>query len=140
LGDARQQLTREFELLAGKIFEEKQERFSKQSKENLEGTLNPLREQLTEFRKRVEDVYERETRDRMSLRAELGHLQELNQRMSQEALNLTRALKGETKTQGNWGEVVLERVLEESGLRKGHEYETQAAMRDDSGKRRYPRS
>lgn len=138
LADAKQQLTREFELLAGKIFEEKQERFARQSKENLEGTLNPLREQLTDFRKRVEDVYERETRDRMSLRTELGHLKELNQRMSDEALNLTRALKGETKTQGNWGEVVLERVLEESGLRKGHEYETQLAMRDDAGKRRYP--
>ncbi|MET0378615.1 MAG: DNA recombination protein RmuC [Spongiibacteraceae bacterium] len=138
LADAKQQLTREFELLAGKIFEEKQERFSKQSKENLEGTLNPLREQLTEFRKRVDDVYDRETRDRMSLRTELGHLKELNLRMNDEALKLTRALKGETKTQGNWGEVILERVLEESGLRKGHEYETQLAMRDDSGKRRYP--
>lgn len=138
LTEAKQQLTREFELLAGKIFEEKQERFSKQSKENLEGTLNPLREQLTEFRKRVDDVYDREARDRMSLRSELGHLKELNQRMSEEALNLTRALKGGTKTQGNWGEIVLERVLEESGLRKGHEYETQIAMRDDAGKRRYP--
>lgn len=138
LNDARQQLSREFEALAAKIFDEKQERFATQSKAGLEVTLNPLREQLTEFRKRVEDVYERETRDRMSLRTELGHLQELNQRMSQEALNLTRALKGETKTQGNWGEVVLERVLEESGLRKGHEYETQQAMRDEAGKRRYP--
>ncbi len=138
LAEAKQQLTREFELLAGKIFEEKQERFSKQSKDNLEGTLNPLREQLTEFRKRVDDVYDRETRDRMSLRTELGHLKELNLRMNDEALKLTRALKGETKTQGNWGEVILERVLEESGLRKGHEYETQLAMRDDSGKRRYP--
>ena len=138
LTEARQQLSREFEQLAGKIFEEKQERFAKQSKENIDLTLTPLREQLTEFRKRVEDVYERETRDRMSLRTELGHLKELNQRMSQEAINLTRALKGETKTQGNWGEVVLERVLEESGLRKGHEYETQLAMRDEAGKRRYP--
>jgi DNA recombination protein RmuC len=138
LTDAKQQLTREFETLAAKIFDEKQERFTKQSKEHIDLTLNPLREQLTEFRKRVEDVYERETRDRMSLRTELGHLKELNQRMSEEALNLTRALKGETKTQGNWGEIVLERVLEESGLRKGHEYETQLAMRDYSGRRRYP--
>lgn len=138
LADAKQQLTREFEALAAKIFDEKQERFTKQSKEHIDLTLNPLREQLTDFRKRVEDVYERETRDRMSLRTELGHLKELNQRMSEEALNLTRALKGETKTQGNWGEIVLERVLEESGLRKGHEYETQLAMRDDSGRRRYP--
>ncbi len=111
LTDAKQQLTREFETLAAKIFDEKQERFTKQSKEHIDLTLNPLREQLTEFRKRVEDVYERETRDRMSLRTELGHLKELNQRMSEEALNLTRALKGETKTQGNWGEIVLERVI-----------------------------
>jgi len=138
LNDARQQLAREFEMLASKIFDEKQERFTKQSKENIEGTLNPLREQLTEFRKRVDDVYDRETRDRMSLRTELGHLKELNLRMNDEALKLTRALKGETKTQGNWGEVILERVLEESGLRKGHEYETQLAMQDESGKRRYP--
>lgn len=138
LGEARQQLSQEFQLLAQRIFEEKSERFSQQSKLNLEQTLNPLREQLTEFRKRVEDVYDKESRDRVSLRAELGHLKDLNQRMSEEALNLTRALKGDNKAQGNWGEVVLERVLEESGLRKGFEYETQLAARDDTGRRRHP--
>jgi DNA recombination protein RmuC len=138
LADAKQQLTLEFETLAQKILEEKSERFTKQNQVNIENTLNPLREQLTEFRKRVDDVYDKDSKDRTSLRAELNHLQTLNQRIGEEALNLTRALKGDNKAQGNWGEVVLERVLEESGLRKGHEYETQVALSDDAGKRRNP--
>ena len=138
LAEAKQQLTLEFETLAQKILEEKSERFTKQNQTNIETTLNPLREQLTEFRKRVEDVYDKDSKDRTSLRAELSHLQNLNQRIGEEALNLTRALKGDNKTQGNWGEVVLERVLEESGLRKGHEYETQVALRSDEGQRRNP--
>lgn len=138
LGEARQQLSQEFQVLAQRIFDDKSERFSLQNKTGLESTLGPLREQLTEFRKRVEDVYDRESRDRVSLRAELGQLKALNQRLGEEALNLTRALKGDNKAQGNWGEVVLERVLEESGLRKGQEYETQLSARDDSGRRRHP--
>jgi DNA recombination protein RmuC len=138
LNDAKQQLSHEFQVLAQRIFEEKSERFAQQNKTNIDGTLNPLREQLSEFRKRVDTVYDKDSQDRSSLRAELQQLKELNQRMSQEALNLTRALKGDNKAQGNWGEVVLERVLEESGLRKGHEYETQLAMTSDEGRRRYP--
>lgn len=138
LGEAKQQLSHEFQTLAQRIFDEKSERFTKQNRESIEGTLNPLREQLLEFRKRVEDVYDKENKDRASLRTELGHLKELNQRMSVEALNLTRALKGDNKAQGNWGEVVLERVLEESGLRKGHEYETQVALIDSEGRRFQP--
>ena len=138
LADAKQQLTLEFETLAQKILEEKTERFTKQNQANLETTLNPLREQLVEFRKRVEDVYDKDSKDRTSLRAELSHLQNLNQRIGEEALNLTRALKGDNKAQGNWGEVVLERVLEESGLRKGHEYETQVTLHSDEGQRRNP--
>ena len=138
LAEAKQQLTLEFETLAQKILEEKTERFTKQNQTNIETTLNPLREQLSEFRKRVEDVYDKDSKDRTSLRAELNHLQTLNQRIGEEALNLTRALKGDNKAQGNWGEVVLERVLEESGLRKGHEYETQVALRSDEGQRRHP--
>ncbi len=135
---ARQQLTQEFQALAGRIFDEKSERFGKQSQSALETTLNPLKEQLSQFRQRVETVYDSENKERSQLRAELNQLKELNRRMSEEALSLTRALKGENKTAGNWGEVVLERVLEESGLRKGHEYETQFASRDDSGRRRHP--
>ncbi len=138
LSDAKQQLSHEFQVLAQRIFEEKSERFAQQNKTNIDGTLNPLREQLSEFRKRVDTVYDKESQDRASLRVELQQLKELNQRMSQEALNLTRALKGDNKAQGNWGEVVLERVLEESGLRKGHEYETQLAITSDEGRRRYP--
>jgi len=138
LAEAKQQLSHEFQTLAQRIFEEKSERFTKQNRENIEGTLNPLREQLLEFRKRVDDVYDKESKDRTSLRAELSHLKELNQRMSIEALNLTRALKGDNKAQGNWGEVVLERVLEESGLRKGHEYETQVALANTEGRRFQP--
>lgn len=138
LAETRTQLTQQFESLAQRIFEEKSTRFSQQNQASLDGTLKPLREQLQEFRKRVEDVYDRESKDRVSLRAELGHLKELNQRMSQEALNLTRALKGDNKAQGGWGEVVLERVLEESGLRKGHEYEVQLAAAGDDGRRRHP--
>ena len=138
LTEAKQQLTLEFETLAQKILEEKSERLTKQNQANIETTLNPLREQLSEFRKRVEEVYDKDSKDRSSLRAELGHLQQLNQRIGEEALNLTRALKGDNKAQGNWGEVVLERVLEESGLRKGHEYDTQVALRSDEGQRRNP--
>lgn len=138
LQEAREQLTREFEALAQRIFEEKSQRLTQQNQSQLETTLTPLRQQLGEFRQRIDDVYDKETRDRASLRSELVHLKELNQRMSQEALNLTRALKGDNKMQGNWGEVVLERVLEESGLRKGHEYETQFTAQADDGKRRRP--
>ncbi len=138
LTEAREQLRVEFERLAGRIFEDKQAKFSASSRETLEQSLNPLREQLGEFRKRMDVVYDSENRDRSSLRQELKNLQELNQRISKEALNLTRALKGDSKAQGNWGEVILERVLEESGLHKGREYETQASFTDEQGRRRQP--
>jgi DNA recombination protein RmuC len=138
LKDAKEQLTREFESLANRIFEEKSERFSKNSKTTLDGAINPLREQLSDFKKKVEDVYDKESKERVSLLSELGHLKELNQQMSKDALNLTKALKGDNKAQGNWGEVILERVLEESGLHKGREYETQVSLKDDEGRRRSP--
>lgn len=138
LQKARKQLEDEFSNLANRIFEEKSERFLKTNKETLAATLDPLRTQLKDFRSKVEDVYDRETRDRLSLKHELTALKELNQRMSEDAVNLTRALKGDKKTQGNWGEIVLERVLEESGLRKGHEYETQFSATSGDGQRRQP--
>lgn len=138
LQTARKQLEDQFSVLANRIFEEKSQRFLKTNQDSLKTTLDPLKTQLKEFRARVEDVYERESRDRLSLRHELKHLKELNQRMSEDAVNLTRALKGDKKTQGNWGEIVLERVLEESGLRKGHEYETQLSATSSSGQRRQP--
>lgn len=138
LQGARKQLGEEFNNLAQRIFEEKSQRMQQSSKETLLATLDPLKTQINDFRKRVEDVYDRETRDRVSLRHELGQLKELNQQMSADAVNLTRALKGDKKAQGNWGEVVLERVLEESGLRKGHEYDTQVSAMASDGKRRLP--
>jgi DNA recombination protein RmuC len=92
--------------------------------------LKPFRDQLSDFRQRVETVHTTETRDRQALRSEIKSLQELNRQITEEASNLTRALKGDKKIQGNWGELVLERVLERSGLRKGIEYETQGSYRD----------
>jgi DNA recombination protein RmuC len=138
LQTAREQMKTEFSLLANRIFEEKSEKMVQNNKTSLETTLGPLKTQLTDFRKKVEDVYDKETRDRVSLRAELEQLKKLNTQMSEDAINLTRALKGDKKTQGNWGEVVLERVLEQSGLRKGTEYETQVNLLAEDGSRRLP--
>nr|WP_191964436.1 DNA recombination protein RmuC [Marinobacter confluentis] len=128
----RDALKQEFENLANKIFEQKSERFSQQTRTSLDTLLNPFRDQLQDFRKRVEDVYTSETRDRQALRSEIKSLQELNKQITEEASNLTRALKGDKKMQGNWGEVILERVLERSGLRKGIEYDTQGSYRDEN--------
>ncbi|PHQ24711.1 DNA recombination protein RmuC [Marinobacter guineae] len=126
----RDALKQEFENLANKIFEQKSERFSQQTRTSLDTLLNPFRDQLQDFRKRVEDVYTSETRDRQALRSEIKSLQDLNRQITEEASNLTRALKGDKKIQGNWGELILERVLEKSGLRKGVEYDTQGSYRD----------
>lgn len=138
LQSAREQMKAEFNALANRIFEEKSQRIVQTNKVSLEGTLGPLKDQLTDFKKKVEDVYDKETRDRVSLRSELEQLKNLNTQMSEDALNLTRALKGDKKTQGNWGEVVLERVLEQSGLRKGTEYETQVSLTAPDGSKRFP--
>jgi len=135
---ASEKMTAEFNNLANRIFEEKTERLLQTNKSSLESTLSPLKSQLSDFRKKVEDVYDKETRDRVSLRLELEQLKNLNTQLSQDAINLTRALKGDKKTQGNWGEVVLERVLEQSGLRKGSEYETQVSLQAQDGSKRFP--
>ena len=126
----RDALKQEFENLANRIFDQKSERFSQQTRTSLDSLLNPFRDQLQDFRKRVEDVYTSETRDRQALRSEIKSLQDLNRQITEEAANLVRALKGDKKIQGNWGELILERVLERSGLRKGVEYETQGSFRD----------
>jgi DNA recombination protein RmuC len=138
LQQAREDLGQEFENLANRIFDDKSERFRAMSASNLDQTLTPLRLQLREFKSRVEDVYDRETRDRVSLVHQIGELQALNRQISEDAVKLTNALKGDNKAQGTWGEVVLERLLEQSGLRKGHEYETQVALKSESGRRRNP--
>jgi DNA recombination protein RmuC len=138
LEQAEQRLTKEFENLANRIFEEKHQKFSEVSKTSVEALLNPMREQLGEFRKKVDDVYDKESRDRLSLHHEITNLKVLNERIGVDALNLTKALKGDSKVRGNWGEIQLERLLEQSGLTKGREYEVQANLKNDEGHRFRP--
>ena len=138
LEQAEKKMTDAFENLANRIIEEKSKKFTEQNKLNIGEVLNPLREQLGDFKKKIEDVYDKETKDRLSLYHEIKNLKTLNEQMSQDAINLTRALKGESKTRGNWGEVILERVLEESGLKNGREYETQGSFRDENNNRFSP--
>lgn len=132
-----QQMTEKFENLATRIFEDKSTRFADQNMKNLSTLLEPFKERLKDFEKKVEDTYSTERAERGSLRGELSKLMELNMRMSSEAQNLTRALKGDNKTMGNWGEMILESILERSGLRKGEEYiiqGTEMGLRNDEGK------
>ena len=138
LEQAEKKMADAFENLANRIIEEKSKKFTEQNKLNIGEVLNPLREQLGDFKKKIEDVYDKETRDRQSLYHEIKNLKTLNEQMSQDAINLTRALKGESKKRGNWGEVILERVLEESGLKNGREYETQGSFRDENNNRYMP--
>ncbi len=138
LNEARDQLKSEFQNLAQRIFDDKSRKFAEQNRISMDHLITPLKDQIGDFKKRVEDVYDKESRDRASLQTEIYHLKELNQRISKEALNLTRALKGDSKARGNWGEVVLERVLEASGLQKGREYETQVSLKDSNGTRYQP--
>lgn len=128
--DAEARLKTQFENLAGRIFDERSRQFTEHNKASLDHIVMPLREQLGEFKQRIETVYDNENKDRISLREEIVSLRRDTAQMNQEALNLTRALKGDKKAQGNWGEMILEKVLEQSGLRKGIEYETQGAFRD----------
>jgi DNA recombination protein RmuC len=132
-----QQMTEKFENLASKIFEDKSTRFADQNMKNLSTLLEPFKERLKDFEKKVEETYSTERAERGSLRGELSKLMELNMRMSSEAQNLTKALKGDNKTMGNWGEMILESLLERSGLRKGEEYIIQGidmGLRNDEGK------
>ncbi|TNC90398.1 MAG: DNA recombination protein RmuC [Alcanivorax sp.] len=138
LQEAKEQMKLEFQSIAHKLFEDKSEKFTQQNKSNMGEILNPLKDQLSEFKKKVEDVYDKESRDRVSLLQEIVSLKELNTRMSADALNLTKALKGDSKAQGNWGEMVLEKVLEASGLQKGREYETQGSFSNEDGQRLRP--
>jgi DNA recombination protein RmuC len=130
LEGARKRMSEEFQNLANRILEEKGKAFAEQSQGRLDALLKPVREQLDGFRRKVEEVHLHDTRERASLREQLELLKQLNQQMNDEARNLTRALKGDKKAQGNWGELVLEHVLEQCGLRAGHEYEVQGSYRD----------
>lgn len=138
LQEAKKQLGGEFENLANRIFESKQQQFSNSSKSLLETTLDPLKTQLTEFRRKVEDVYEKENAERNRLSGQIVELQNEARKIGQEAVGLAQALKGNTKSQGNWGEVILERLLEQSGLQKGREYDTQVRRTGADGERRAP--
>jgi len=133
LDDLQSKFTKEFENLAGKILEDKSRRFTEQNKENLDTILTPLKERIADFEKKVNDVYITETKERAALAEQLRYLHELNKQMSEEANNLTRALKGDTKTQGNWGEYILESILEKSGLVKGREFVIQETIKSDEG-------
>jgi DNA recombination protein RmuC len=138
LKEAKESLHDGFKNLANDIFESKQKEFKAQSKEQLSGVLDPLHERIKSFEKRVEQTYSDEAKERFSLVKEVKNLQALNSQIAQDAVNLTNALKGENKTQGIWGELVLERVLENSGLKKGSEYEVQVSLKQDDGKRYQP--
>ena len=138
LNSARDQMKTEFQNLANQILEEKSNHFTQKNKENLDGILIPLREQLSEFRKRTEDLNVQQEAGRAALFNELGHMKSLSLQISEDANNLAGALKGESKTQGTWGECQLERVLEMSGLEHGREYETQFQTHDDAGDRYVP--
>lgn len=134
----QEKFSREFENLANKILDEKSAKFTEQNKVNLTNLLNPLHEKIHLFEKRVEDTHKQSIDYQAALREQILGLSKMNEQMSREAVNLTRALKGDTKMQGNWGELVLERVLEKSGLEKGREYEVQQSFNTDEGKRVLP--
>jgi|TARA_B100000768_G_scaffold54299_1_gene52797 DNA recombination protein RmuC len=138
LQDAKELLSKEFENLANRIFEDKQAKFSTQSKEAIEVSLGPLRRDIGDFRKQVESVYDKENADRNKLVGQISELQKQTLQISADAVSLANALRGDNKAQGNWGEFVLEKLLEDSGLTKGREYDTQVALKDDEGKRRNP--
>lgn len=136
LKDVRDELTTQFKNLANDILEEKSKRFTEQNRSHLGLLLDPLQQKLAEFQTRVETVYDNETRDRTALGEQVRQLMALNQSLSEDAKNLTTALKGSSKTQGAWGELILERVLESAGLRKGEEYDVQESHGTEDGERR----
>lgn len=136
--NSEQRLSEQFENLANRIFEHSGRKVEEQNRQSLNGLLSPLREQLDGFRRQVQESFGQEARERHTLTHEIRNLQQLNAQMAQEALNLTKALKGDNKTQGNWGEVVLTRVLEASGLREGYEYETQVNIQLENNSRMQP--
>jgi len=134
----REKFTIEFKNLANEILDEKSKKFTEQNKTNLDQILKPLGEKIREFEKKVDDVYDKEAQQRFSLKEEVKRLAELNQQVSKGAHNLTQALKGQSKTQGNWGEMILENILERSGLVKDREYFIQKSYIDKDGKRLQP--
>ena len=128
----------EFKNLANEIFEEKSKKFTEQNRSNLDQLLKPLGEKIRDFEKKVGDAYDKEAQQRFSLKEEVKRLAELNKKIAEDAENLTRALKGDSKSQGNWGEMILESILERSGLAKDREYIVQPSFQGDDGRRMQP--
>ncbi len=138
LVQVREQMNKDFALLANRIFEEKSQRFTDQNKTNLDVILNPLKEKIREFEDKVDKAYKSEAAERNSLRGEIINLVEASARISNDAKNLAQALKGDQKMQGNWGELILDKVLERSGLTEGVEYKRQVSVQDENDKRVQP--
>ena len=134
LKHTREELQYQFKALAHEIFEDRSRNLTAQNNEKLDTMLQPFREQIHSFRNRIDTIFLEETKDRSSLKTEILQLRELNQQINREAKNLTEAITGNNKLLGTWGEMVLERLLEQSGLRKGHEYNTQVGLRDDNNR------
>ncbi len=134
----QEKFTKEFENLANKILDEKTSKFTEQNKENLKNILSPLQEKIQHFEKKVEDTHKESIDYHAALRQQIHGLREMNEQMSKETLNLTKALKGDSKMQGNWGELILERVLEKSGLEKDREYFVQQSFVTEEGNRVFP--
>jgi DNA recombination protein RmuC len=136
--ELQQKFTKEFENLANKIMEEKSVKFTEQNRENIKNILSPLQEKIQLFEKKVEDTHKQSIDYHAALREQIIGLSKMNEQMTRETLNLTKALKGDSKMQGNWGELVLERVLAKSGLEKGREYEVQQSFTNEDGQRLFP--
>ena len=134
----QEKFTKEFENLANKILDEKSSKFTEQNKENMKNILSPLQDKIQLFEKKVEDTHKESIDYHAALRQQILGLREMNLQMSKETINLTKALKGDSKMQGNWGELVLERVLEKSGLEKDREYYVQQSHTNEEGNRVFP--
>ncbi|MDH3323988.1 MAG: DNA recombination protein RmuC, partial [Flavobacteriaceae bacterium] len=134
----QEKFSKDFEILASKILEEKSMKFTVQNKENIAQILNPLQEKIQSFEKKVDDTHKESIEKQSALRQQIIGLKELNQQMSKDAVNLTRALKGDSKKQGDWGEIQLETILEKAGLQKDIHFNTQGGYRDDNNNLKKP--
>lgn len=135
---SQERLQKDFEALSAKVFEENRKKFDSESKKALDSTLDPLKKEIEGFRRRIEDTHQEDLKDRSRLQGQILELQKQAQQIGQDAVQLATALKGESKSQGNWGEMVLERLLEDSGLENGREYETQSSHLDQEGAKKQP--
>lgn len=138
LAEMRDQFTKDFQILANKIFDTNSEKFTLQNRSNLDQVLNPLKERIADFQKKVEETHTSNIKETTGLREELRHLKDMSRKMTTEAENLTRALKNDSKIQGNWGEMILESILENSGLARDREYFIQQSFTNENGKRLQP--